>query len=138
MPTEYFIDAERRLVVSQGTGVFGHADFMEHMETMRPDPRFQPDFSHLVDGRRFEKFALTPAQLMDMGRHSIFAAGTRRAMVVSSLLHFGLGRMFSNFREAQRGQVTKIFRDMGEACAWLGLPRDYDPQSIGEPTRVGS
>ena len=68
MPTEYFIDTERRLVVSRGTGVFSHADFLEHMETMRPDPRFQPEFNHLVDGRHFERFEMTPAQLMDKSK----------------------------------------------------------------------
>ena len=137
MPTEFLIDTHRRLVISRGTGIFRHADFLEHMEAVRPDPRFNPEFDHVVDGRQFERFDMTPAQIMDMGNQSLFAAKSRRAFVVSSELHFGLGRVFANYREVQRGQTTQVFRDMREAAVWLGLPPDYDPNSLGEPTRVG-
>jgi hypothetical protein len=137
MPSEYLIDTEQRLVISRGTGIFGHADFLEHMDAVGPDPRFKPEFNHLVDARHFERFDLTPVQLMDMGSRTNFGAESRRAFVVSSLLHFGLGRMFANYRGAQHGQLTKIFTEMGSAIAWLGLPPDYDPNRLGPPTRVG-
>ena len=71
-----------------------------------------------------------------MRGESVFAATSRRALVVSSRLHFGLGRMFAVFREVTRGQITMVFWDMREAVAWLGLPSDYDPSSLGEPTRI--
>jgi len=137
MPSEYFIDTEQRLLISRGTGIFGHADFIEHMEAVPADPRFKPEFNHLVDARYFERFDLTPAQLMDMGNRSNFGAESKWALVVSSLLHFGLGRMFANFRGAQHGQETNIFTEMNSALAWLDLPPDYDPDRLGPPTRVG-
>jgi len=129
MPCEFLIDTDRRLVISRGTGTFRYADFLEHMEKLGPDPRFRPQFDHVVDCRKFELVDLTFTQVEEMGRQSIFAATSRRAFVVSSDIQFGLSRMFATFREVKRGQVTMVFRDMREATDWLGLPPDYDASS---------
>jgi len=136
MSCEYLIDTERRLVISRGTGTFRYADFLEHMKTLGADPRFRPDFAHLVDCRKLEQIDMTPAQVQDTGSQSLFAAGSRRAFVVVSDLHFGLGRMFATYREVECDQTTVVFRDIREASIWLGLPKDYDPDTLGEPTRV--
>jgi hypothetical protein len=136
MPCEFLIDADRRLVISRGTETFRYADFLEHMKLLAPDPRFKPEFNHLVDCRHFERFDVTPAQIQEMGGQSVFAAQSRRAFVVSSDLHFGMGRMFANYRDVKRGQLTVVFRDMREATAWLGLPPDYEPNMLGKPTPI--
>jgi hypothetical protein len=136
MPCEFLIDADRGLVISRGAGNFCRADFLGHMEALSVDPRFRPEFDHMVDGRKFERVDLTPTQIWELRGESVFAATSRRALVVSSRLHFGLGRMFAVFREVTRGQITMVFCDMREAVAWLGLPSDYDPSSLGEPTRI--
>ena len=138
MPCEFLIDTDRRLVISRGTGAFLYADFLEHMEKLGADPRFQPEFDHLVDCREFELVDLTAGQVEKMGHQSIFAATSRRAFVVSSDLQFGLGRMFAAIRVVKSGQVTMVFREMREATAWLALPQDYDPSSLGEPTRIAA
>ena len=136
MPCEFLIDTDRRLVISRGTDTFRYADFVEHMKVLAPDPRFKPEFNHLVDCRQFERFDVTPAQIQDMGSQSIFTAQSRRAFVVSSALHFGMGRMFANYRDVRRGQLTVVFREMHEAIAWLGLPSDYDSGTLGKPTPI--
>ena len=136
MPCEFLIDTERRLVISRGTGTFHYADFLEHMKKLGPDPRFRPEFDHLVDGRKFDRVDLTPTQIWELRGESVFAATARRAVVVCSRLHFGLARMFASYREAKSNQVTAVFWDLMEAVAWLGLPTDYDPSSLGEPTRI--
>lgn len=137
MPCEFWIDSNRRLVVSGGTGTFRYADFLEHMKKLSVDPRFRPEFDHVVDCRKFEQLDLTAGQVENMGGRSVFAASSRRAVVVSSDLQFGLGRMFAAFREVNFGQVTMVFKDLREALVWLGLSPNYDPSSLGEPTRVG-
>jgi hypothetical protein len=136
MPCEFLIDTDRRLVISRGTDTFRYADFVEHMKILAPDRRFRPEFDHLVDCRKFQQFDVTPAQIQEMGGQSVFAAQSRRAFVVSSALHFGLGRMFANYRDVKRGQLTVVFREMRDATAWLGLPPDYDPGTLGEPTPI--
>ena len=137
MPCEFLIDTDRRLVVSRGTGTFCLADFLGHMEKLRVDPRFRPEFDHLVDGRKFDRVDLSPTQIWELRGESVFAATSRRAVVVSSYLHFGLARMFASYREAKSHQVTTVFWDLMEAVTWLGLPSDYDPSNLGEPTRIG-
>jgi hypothetical protein len=136
MPCEFLIDTDRRVVISRGTGTFRYADFLEHMEKLGSDLRFRPEFDHVVDCRKFELLDLTAMQVQDMGSQSIFAVTSRRAFVVSSDLHFGLSRMFAAFREVKCGQITMVFREMREVTAWLGLPQDYEPSSLGEPTRI--
>lgn len=126
MPCEYLIDSERRLVISRGTGTFRYADFLEHLERMRGDPRFQPGFDHLVDCTQFENIDLTTAQIQELGRRSLFAASSRRALVVASLLHYGLARMFAAFRHGYHRQQTTVFRELADATNWLGLPPDWD------------
>ena len=136
MPCEFLIDVEHRLVISRGTGTFRYVDFAGHMRMLGPDPRFRPEFDHLVDCRKFERFDVTAAQVESMGEQSLFAAQSRRAFVVASELHYGLGRMFATYREMKRGQTTMVFRDMREAIAWLGLPESYNPDSLGSPSKI--
>jgi len=136
MPCEFLIDTDRRLVVSRGTGTFRYADFVQHMKSLSADPRFKPEFDHVVDSRKFEQFDVTGAQIQEMGSQSIFAASSKRAFVVSCELHFGLGRMFATHREARLGQTTTVFRELPDAIKWLGLPEDNDPHAAGEPTVV--
>ena len=138
MPCECSIDPVRRLVVSRGTGTFRLRDFVEHVERLRSDSRFDPEFDHLVDARHFDRFDLSAAQLRDMGRQSLFAPTSRRALVVASVLHFGLARMFAAFRESESGQTTMVFRDWREATAWLGLPADYATDALVEPTQTAA
>jgi hypothetical protein len=133
MPCEFLIDTDRQLVISRGTGTFRYPDFLEHMEMLGRDPRFRPEFDHVVDCRKFELLDLTSTQVQDMGSRSLFAARSRRAVVAPSDFHFGLGRMFAAFREMNCDQITMVFRDMREANAWLGLPQNYDPGDPGEP-----
>lgn len=134
MPCEYLIDPESRLVISRGTGTFRHRDYLEHLEKMSTDARFQATFNHLVDCRHFEHLDLTADELQALGKLTLFSASSRRAVVVSSLLHFGLARMFAAFRARSHRQETTVFRNMADAAAWLGLPGDYDPGSRAEAT----
>ena len=138
MPCEFLIDTDHRVVISRGTGTFCHADFLEHMKALGADPRFQPEFNHMVDSRKFDAFDVTVEQIQEMGGQSIFAATSRRAFLVSSDLHYGLGRMFASYREVKRGQMTMVFREIREAIAWLSLPADYDPDKLGEATRIAA
>ncbi len=49
----------------------------------------------------------------------------RAAIVVKDDLGFGLGRMLSVLAELEEAQPSfRVFRDIGQARAWLGLDRD--------------
>mgnify|MGYP003332024599 FL=1 len=126
------IDPTRRLVTSRGTGTFCYRDHLDHVETIGRDPRFQPEFNHLVDCRGFDHFDLTSAEIQAMSRLTIFAASSRRALVVASLLHFGLARIFAALRSRSHRQETAVFRTLDDAVKWLGLPATYNPGSHAE------
>jgi hypothetical protein len=119
MPTDYVIDPERRVVFSTTTGASNAAEFMDHQARLRSDPAFAPDFNQLFDLRELEEHAATTTDLQMMAQHSAFGAGSRRAVVVSKDVHYGMARMFDMMRHGQ-GEIM-IFRDIAEARKWLGL-----------------
>jgi hypothetical protein len=133
MPAKYIIDVPHRVVFSKGTGVFTQADFLDHMARMKVEPDFDPDFSQLVDCREITLMDLKNDQVRDLASQTIFSVNSRRAFVVSSELHFGLGRMFAAYRELA-GQQVAVFKDVPSALTWLNLPLDLDPHAAkGSP-----
>jgi len=136
MPETYAIDPQRGVVFSKGTGVFSYANFVGHMTRMKADPRFRPDFNHLVDCRELTSLDLTGEQVNELAGRSIFSVRTRRAFVVSSDLQFGMSHMFAAYRELRGETDARVFREMREALAWLGLPPDLDPWAA--PTTPGT
>ncbi len=133
MPETYLIDTQRGVIFSKGTGVFTYADFCEHMARMRADPRFRPDFKQLVDCRTATAIDLTGEQVSELAGRSILSVGTRRAFVVSNDLQFGLTHMFAAYRENRGEKDARVFREMRDALAWLGLPADLDPWAAENP-----
>ena len=132
MPTEFTIDPEHGVVISRGSGVFTHADYLDHMLRMEADPRFNPDFNEIVDCRMFSHLDLSGQQISDLAGRSAFGPGSRRAFVVASELQFGLARMFATYRQMSGGQEVMVFRDMPSAISWLGLPARFDAYATNE------
>jgi len=126
MPTEFTVYPQHNVVVSRGSGVFTHADFLDHMARMGAAPEFKPDLNHIVDCRAFTKIDLTQKQIMDLAGRSIFNPRSRRAFVVASELQYGLTRMFATYREIKAGQEVMVFQDLPAALSWLGLPEELN------------
>lgn len=134
MPSHFVIDVKHELVVSIGTGIFTQADFINHMSRLRAHPLFQPEFNLLVDCRKITSMELTSEQVEDLARRTVFSGQSRCGFVVSSDLHFGLGRMFASYRETVgQGPTVEVFRKWEEALSWLHLPADLDPTLGGKP-----
>ena len=49
MPLSYEIDRERQLVVVTGVGLLEDAEILEMGETLRADPKLEPEYSELVN-----------------------------------------------------------------------------------------
>jgi len=126
MPTEFTVHPNLGVVVSRGSGVFTHADFLDHMARVSADPQFHPDLNQIVDCRAITKMDLSHDQIKSLASRSIFSARSRRAFVVSSELHFGLTRMFAAYREIKAGQEVMVFDNPAAALTWLGIPADFD------------
>jgi len=73
-------------------------------------------------------FRVTSAVVREMVHLSPFGKGSRRALLVSNDVAFGLTRMYQILMEQSPDEVA-IFRDFDVALKWLGLAKDNEELS---------
>ena len=133
MPAEFTIDSQRGVVITRASGVFTQADFLDHMARLQADPHFNPDFNQIIDCCAITTMDLTPEQIAALAERTAFSAKSRRALVVTSDLHYGLSRMFATYREIKGGEELRVFRDLPATQAWLGIAPEANGQGAGKP-----
>jgi hypothetical protein len=119
MPATYEIDKRRRLVISTMSDQVTLADALGHQEKLLKDPDFDPSFSQLMDCTRVNLSNLEASDIRKMAERKIFSPESRRAIVVSSNLVYGYGRMFEILRETAGENGIRVFRDLDEAVDWI-------------------
>ena len=120
MPCNYFIDSERRLIISTASGVLTAAEAFAHQESLASDPGFHPEFNQVLDCTRVEKLVLNTEELRSLAKKNFFAPNARRALLVKGSLLYGLGRMLATFRDLAGGkEEMQIFQDREAAMKWL-------------------
>ena len=60
--------------------------------------------------------------LAQVAMTSVFTPGTRHAFVATADAVYGMARAYASFGES-KGQVTRVFREMHRAEAWLEQAR---------------
>lgn len=104
-------------------------DFRVATEEIMKDPRWRAGIKVLFD-RRKGAIPSTSAEIDEhIGRvHPVLEAiGPHRvAAVVGTDLDFGMARMFQFKAEAKLNIEYNVFRDLDEACRWLGV----DPKLV--------
>jgi hypothetical protein len=83
------------------------------------DPDFSPGFSQLWNLTQVTKVELTGEEVRRIARRSIFSSESRRAILVSSDLVFGMARMFGIFRDIVGESGIRVFRNLDEALDWV-------------------
>ncbi|HET7537436.1 MAG TPA: hypothetical protein VFJ90_13335 [Candidatus Didemnitutus sp.] len=126
MPTRLKVYPELRLVVSRNTGVFTPEDYLGLMLQLLSDPTFKSTFNHLVDCREITTLGITSRQQRTFGKNTAFSETSKRAFVVSTSMLQSMTGMLMTHREALERGAIRIFREMPEALAWLGLPPGFD------------
>jgi hypothetical protein len=124
VPADYEIDVARRLVHCRLWGEVTHAESTANRLRMASDPAFNPAFFELIDIRGVTGFGnVTSREVMDNARESThFAPGTRRAVVATTEVGYGLARMWEAYRAAGPGtDEVEVFRSLEAAEEWLGL-----------------
>ena len=121
MPAEYQIDKNRRLVLTICSDVLTTADLLAHGDRLLQDPDFIPDFCHFLDLRLVTEVEITSEELRRLAQRSVFSPESRRALLASNDLTFGLSRMFGIHREMLGETGIRVFRDCehDEALDWV-------------------
>ena len=127
MPMTYVIGPHHHLVRITGTGVLTDEEMIRCVSDLRSDPALEPDMRTLSDMRHIE-VAFTAKGIDEMVRVMDTTAERRKkakaAIVVSSDLAFGMGRMLEMTAEERADPRFMIFRDMDAAYEWLGLAEE--------------
>jgi hypothetical protein len=119
VPLCYKIDKERKLVMSTGSGVVTMAESLAHQDNLLKDPDFAPSFSQLMDLTHVTELQLGTEDVRRIAQRPIFSGDSRRAIVASRDVVFGVLRMFEIFREHLGETGIRVFRNLDEALAWV-------------------
>lgn len=126
MPADFHIETGRKMVFSKAVGVLGLAEVLDHMERLLAHPDFRPEFNQLMDFREVTEMTLSHAEIRQLALRTIFSPTSMRAFVVKGDLQFGIGRMFTTYREFEGEIGIVIFKEMKDALAWLSLEAEPD------------
>jgi len=127
MPVQYVVHPQYRLVVTTGEGRVVFAEVRAHQDALLNDPDFDPEFNQLMDGTDVTDFALSADEIRMVVSRRIFSRTSRRALVVTSTLLYGIGRMLQTYLELSKAaSPTSIFPDRVSALKWLGVSEDFD------------
>jgi len=120
VPWSYEIDKERRLVITTKWDVLTHVEVLEHMRQLSSDPDFNRDFFQLLDLTRVTGIREESIVLQELCWPHLFSRRSRRAIVASSPLTFGLARRFITLRQIMGGaEQMQVFKARDEALQWL-------------------
>ena len=121
MPASYRIDLRAGVVFTLVEGHVTNEELLAHQRRMSADPDFRPTMNHVIDARAVTATAVTAFGVRVLATPSIFAAGSRRAIIAGVANHSsGYLNMFKNLR-SQSGEDIKFFSTVEDAHRWLGL-----------------
>ncbi len=118
MPATFEIDHDHRLVRSRAWGVLVDDDLAHTQSGLRDDPAFEPDYRQLFDFTEVTDVRVTRDGLLSLAARSPFDPASRRAMVVSSDLSFGMVRMYQML-SGRDPDFFRPFRTVDAAIRWL-------------------
>jgi hypothetical protein len=118
VPTSYWIDLDRAVVVSRAWDVLTEPEIREHHERLAADPAVAPDFRHLADVRQVKRLAVEPGVAPAAALTWRFLGAQRRAILTATMAQFEVARMFARYAELVGGMV-EVFDSWGDAVMWL-------------------
>jgi hypothetical protein len=121
------IDTQLPLVYTVFSGDVNNADFVEHLRSLRADPRFDSSMPELVDLRGVTAVSVTSAMIPASARWPLHSPYARRAVVAPTDLLYGLARMYQSYRDDTGQAQLQIFRTLPPALEWLGLTEAPSP-----------
>ncbi len=95
-------------------------ELLAHVPALTVDPRFVRHFHQLAALRDVTDVEVTASTVREMARLNPYGDGSRRAVVVTSDVLFGMARMYKILRDEPTDQL-EIFRKLDDALRWLGI-----------------
>jgi hypothetical protein len=121
MPVSYRIDWHAGVVFTVCEGRLTNEELLAHQQRLAADPDFRPTMNHVMDARGVTERAVTAFGVRTVATPSIFAPGSRRAIILGDPSHdYGYLRMFQTLR-SQAGEDIRVFSTAEDAYRWLGL-----------------
>jgi hypothetical protein len=101
------------------------ADLLDHQRLLAEDPKFNSDFSQLIDCRDVTSAKqVTAFGIQNAARRHPYGQNSRRAIVATRPDVLGLGRMIESYSQASGGEeAIRVFWILADALAWLEVPQ---------------
>jgi hypothetical protein len=124
MPVVLKIDTRRRVVYSTFYGRVTDEELLGHGRAIASDPKFNRDFSEIVDFSAVSDLAISEATLAAMASNkSLYSESVLHIVVAPADVAFQLANQFKTFaRETRRNLL--VVRSRAEAYQLLGLGPD--------------
>jgi hypothetical protein len=126
MPAEHTVDHDFKLIVTTWSGEAHDEDLIEALAKYHREIRSHYyAYDEILDLTGVSRYRLSTSGIRRLAHMSVDAdvqgVKTRLAIVVSSSLAYGLGRMYVAYRDLVPGGVKEvnIFKDYGEAQEWI-------------------
>jgi hypothetical protein len=119
MPASYVIDTARGLVISTFSGTLTDADLMGQLQAVHADALFRPEYDQLVDATAVSGATVSSATIRMLAQGGRFDCGSRRALVATLDVMYGLWRMYAALNSGRCKLAA--FRNRREADDWLAL-----------------
>ena len=125
MPITYKIDPEHRRVTAKAHGRLTETEILDYQNEAWSRPEVA-GFDELIDMTDVvEIVSPSPDSFLHVAMHAATMddknSNSRFAIVASGDLHFGLGRMYSAYRNLSTSgtKQVSVFRSLAEAECWL-------------------
>ena len=128
MAIDFLIDVQHRVVFTVAIDAFSIADAIDHMNRLRADARYSPLFNQLADFRDVTDVQLSGLDVRTFAKEAIFSKGSRRALVITTPVAYGLARMFLTLRELAGEEYLSVVRTMADAADWVGVDLAFAEQ----------
>lgn len=133
MSHRYLIDPQSNVIVVRYWGVVNSNELDQVRVEIEADPLLKPGMNRVWDERDCD-IKVTSQELAGLAQawaDNFALHGERKlAYLVNEDLSWGFNRVFEAHMDSEE-RSYQLFRDYGEAKAWLGLPADLaDPRLL--------
>ena len=110
------------VIIADKTGQVEHVDIVETLAFLADNPSSYSNKKLLIvdSGSDFNPSREELQQFIDLIKLLLETTFSRIALVVSKIVHYGLGRITEGFTEVEKGQFC-VFKDEQEARDWLSI-----------------